>query len=370
MSIIEMNSEQKLIRGEIRKFAAAELDPVVSDIEKNCRIPPEILAKISQMGLFGLTVPEQYGGSGLDTMTLCVALEELSRSSASLALMVAVNNCFVARSISEFASTQTKENYLKKISAGSIGCYVSYPETEITGYGFLVDSAGGGKFLSGRNDIALNGAVADFFIVPAKYGQSVVLCVLDKNESVVSAYPVRMMGMCGAGVTGLEVEHRDLKEEDLLMIAADGLRALRSLHDYARIGLSAIALGLNEAALDASVKYSKERKQFGRAICEFPMVRDMLSEIKVSIEKSRLLVYEAASRSDKNEDFSMLARVACLTSCEGAVLSGLKAIQIHGGYGYTRDYPVERYFRDAKTLQLLCGGPVDLRSMIAEEILS
>ncbi|MDH4211964.1 MAG: acyl-CoA dehydrogenase family protein [candidate division WOR-3 bacterium] len=370
MSIIKMNSEQKLIRGEIRKFATAELDPIAADIEKDCRIPPEIVKKISQMGLFGFTVPEQYGGSGLNVTTLCVALEELSKSCASLALMVAVNNCFVVRSISEFGSPQIKDKYLKRISNGSIGGYVPHTETEIAGQEFKIESDGGETFLSGRSDIALNSAAADFFVIPALHGQGVALYIVDKSESFMNSYSIRTMGMCGAGVTGVESKRAKLKEEDRLVEEAKGREAVQFLDDHARISFSSIALGLNEAALDASIKYSKERKQFGRAICEFPMVRDMLSEIKVSVERSRLLVYEAASRTDENEDYSQIARMACLTSCEGAVFSALKAIQIHGGYGYTRDYPVERHFRDAKTLQVLGGRPVDLKSKIAEEILS
>jgi butyryl-CoA dehydrogenase len=141
------------------------------------------------------------------------------------------------------------------------------------------------------------------------------------------------------------------------------------MHDYAQIAFSAIALGLAETALQASITYSKERKQFGRPICAFPMIREMLADMKVRLEKSRLLVYEAANRFDSGEDFGTAARIAFLTSSEDAVVSGLKAIQIHGGYGYTRDYPVERFFRDAKTLQVLGGVSADIKSEIAEEIL-
>jgi butyryl-CoA dehydrogenase len=369
MSNIKLSNEQKLIRGEIKKFTAAELDPIAADIEKDCCVPKDIVNKISQMGLFGLTAPEQYGGSGFNMMTLCVALEELSKSCASLALMVAVNNCFVIRSISTLGSAQAKSDYLKRLSGRSIGGYIPLSDTEGGGPGLSVNCDDDEKSISGKSDIAFNSTVAEFFVVPASSGQDISLCLADKSERHMNSYSVGMMGMRGAGITGLEVKRAPFSEKSCLTADVRGAEVVESLLDYARVGFSAIALGLNEAALEASVKYSKERRQFGRAICEFPMVRDMLAEIKVSVEKSRGLVYEAASAVDMNEDYPMIARVAYLTSCEDAVISALKAIQIHGGYGYTRDYPVERYFRDAKTLQLLCGGPVDLKGKIAEEIL-
>ena len=370
MSIIKMNSEQKLIKGEIKKFTTAELDPIASDIEKDCRIPSEIITKLSQMGLFGFMVPEEYGGSGLNMTTLCVALEELSRSSASLALMVAVNNSFVVRSISEFGSPQVKKKYLKQIAGGSIGGYIPYTETEIAGQKLAIAVEGGERFMSGKSDIVLNGTAADFFVVPAVHGQGLAMYIVDKSEASLNSYSVRTMGMCGAGITGIEFKQEKMIEANRLVEETKGNEAVQCLVDHGRVSLASIALGLSEAALDASIKYSKERRQFGRAICEFPMVKDMLAEMRLNLERSRLLVYEAASRADNGEDYSMIARMACLTGCEGTVISTLKSIQIHGGYGYTRDYPVERYFRDAKTLQVLAGSPIDLKGQIAEEILS
>lgn len=369
MSIIKMNSEQKLIKGEIKKFTATELEPIASDIEKNCRIPSEIINKISQMGLFGFMVSEEYGGSGLNMTTLCVALEELSRSSGSLALMLAVNNSLVVQPIAEFGSAQIKEKYLKKIASSAIGGFLPYAETEVAGQGISIEVEGDQTFLCGKSDIVLNSSVAEFFIVPAVLTQGIGIYVIDRSESSMDPYSVRTMGMRGAGIAGVEFKRERIKEGNLVVGEAEGYEAVQHLIDHGRISFASIALGLTEAALDASIKYSKERRQFGRAICEFPMVRDMIADMKLSIERSRLLTYDAASRVDAGEDYSMAARIACLTSCEEAVSSTLKAIQIHGGYGYTRDYPVERHFRDAKTLQALAGGSIDLKGKIAEEIL-
>ncbi|UCD06406.1 MAG: acyl-CoA dehydrogenase family protein, partial [candidate division WOR-3 bacterium] len=229
MSIIKMNSEQKLIGGEIRKFTTAELDPIATDIEKNCLVPPEIIKKLSQMGLFGFAVPEEYGGPGLNMTTLCVALEELSKSSASLALMVAVNNSLVAGSIAEFGSPQIKEKYLRLISNGSIGGFVQFVQIEIAGHKFIVKDENGATFMSGKSDIVYNSIPAEFFVIPVAHGKGMTFCIVDKSDSSLKTYPVRTMGMCAAGITGLASEHTKLVKEDITAEEMEGMNALHSL---------------------------------------------------------------------------------------------------------------------------------------------
>lgn len=369
MSLIKMNSAQKLIRGEVKKFTAAELEPIASDIEKECRVPQDVFRKISEMGLFSLTVPEEFGGSGLDVTSLCVGLEELSKSCASLAMMVAVNNCMVVYPLTRYGSVALKNEYLKKITDGSVGGYAPFSDIEVTGSECIWESDGDKGYISNRYDIVLNGAAADFFIIPVKSDHGLSIYLVEKGTPGVNSAPVATMGLHAAGIASLELKHKELTAEKRLVAHDSGDQAIQSIVDYAHIGLSAVALGLTHAALEASKKYAIERKQFGRPIAEFPMVQEMLAEMKIVLEKSRLLVYEAADRFAGNEDFRMTARIAFLTSCEGAVQTALKAIQVHGGYGYTRDYPVERYFRDAKSLQLLGETPGDMKAKLAKEIL-
>ncbi|UCF70266.1 MAG: acyl-CoA dehydrogenase family protein [candidate division WOR-3 bacterium] len=364
MSIVKMNSEQKLIRNEVKKFASVELDPISSDIEREGRVPEAILGKTAQMGLFGLTVPEKYGGSGLDGVSLCVALEELGRSCSSLALVVAVNNCLIAQPILKFGSASMQEDYLRRLGKGMIGGYVPFSEIETQGKGFTLDERGDGRQISGKCDVVLNGALAGFIVVPVKENDVRSLYLVDKGQAGMVVHPTAMMGLRASGAVGMGCQGTPVIRDNRL-----NPEAVEYSLEFARIGYSAVALGLIRASLDCALKYSKERKQFGRAICEFPMVREMLADIKLCEERSRLAVYDAASRFDEDEDFKMAARVACLTSCDGAVASTLKAIQVHGGYGYIQDYPVERYFRDAKSLQLLGEVPVNIKSRIAQEIL-
>jgi butyryl-CoA dehydrogenase len=370
MSLLKMSNEQKLIKSEVKKFAATELEPIAPDIEKNCRIPSSVLQKVAQMGLFALTIPEKYGGSGLDMTSLCVALEELSKSCASLGIMVAANNCLVANLLANYVAAGIKEEYLRKLASGGMGGYAPYSDLEIVGKEQALESEREGQFLRARFDIVLNGTAADFYVIPVKSDRGTSLYLFNKGSTGIETLSTVTMGMRSAGIVGLEFKHVALDANKCLVTDENGLHAVQSVLDNARIGFAAIALGLSEAALEASIKYAKERVQFGRTISEFPMVQEMLAEMKQRVDQSRFLVFEAANRSDSKEDYVMNARLACLTSCEGAVFNGLKAIQIHGGYGYIKDYPVERYFRDAKSVQLLGETPADLRISIAKELLT
>ena len=369
MSLISINSAQKLIKSEVSRFVSTEVEAVVSDIEKDCSVPSTVLQKIVQMGLFGFIIPEEYGGSGLDVTSLCIALEELAKSCASMALNVAVNNCLVNYPLIRYGSTEIKEKYLRRIADGSIGAYAPHSDIEVSDRQQVLESDRDPKSVSTRYDIVLNSVLADFFIIPVKSDQGIALYTIDKGVSGMNVYPVSTMGLRSAGITGLEFKQVELKADMCLVAAEGGHQAIGSVLDYAHIGFAAVALGLMEVCLESSAKYAKERKQFGRPIAEFPMVQDMLAEMKIEIEKSRLLVYEAANRFDNDEEYRSIARIACLSSCEGAVRTSLKAIQVHGGYGYIRDYPVERYFRDAKSLQLLGESPAEMRLRIAKEIL-
>lgn len=362
MSLIRLSNEQNLIRAEVRKFVTAELDPVAADIERDRAVPVQILEGIARMGLFGLIVPEQYGGAGLDITSLCVALEEIAKSCASLALMVAVNNCLVAQAILQDDLGRAHQETLKQLAGGAVGGYAPFTDVDTAVQSCALESAGDRQYLTGKCDVVLAGSLAELFVVPVKTGESVAFHLVFRHEASMNTYPAQTMGLRSAGICGVAFKRAPLAGDSCLPGGVDGCGT-------ARIAYSAIALGIGEASLEAAAKYSRQRKQFGRAICEFPMVREMLAGIKNLVAETRLLVYDAASRADAGEDHGTAGRVACLRSCEGAVRAALDAIQIHGGYGYTTDYPVERHFRDAKSLQLLGEVPADLKHEIAEEIL-
>ena len=369
MALIDFNSEQKLIRGEVRKFSQTELEPVASDIDKNGVFPVEIIKKLSDLGLSSLIIPEKFNGAALDTTSLCIVLEELAKQCASISTILAVNNCLVAFPIMNYASEQIKEYYLKKLAQGEIGAYgvdlgIDVPDTKIS-----VTETDGACLVSGKYDFVLNGETAHFFILPVSFtnGKALYLC---EETAGIQKIKHHILGMRAAGIIGFEYKDLRLKGDKCLLSIDKATQALKKMQDYSNIGFSAISLGIAEAALDASVKYSKERKQFGRAICEFPMVQEMLVDMKTRIEAARFLVYDAAKKCDKAQDYTLSANIARLISSEAAVFSGITAIQVHGGYGYIKDYPVERFLRDAKTIQVLQEPPYELKSKIAKELLS
>lgn len=367
MSLINLNNEQKLILNEIRKFSQTELEPLAEDIDRKDVFPADIIKKLNDLGLSGIIIPEQYGGAALDTTSLCIVLEELARASAAVSTILFVNNCLVAYPLIHCAPQEKKEQYLAQLCNGTIAGYCVEAGIDAQNKSLQVSGSETEHILSGKHDFVLNGEVAQFVILPITLSGDTDLHVIDVTSHV---KPVKqdIMGLRGAGVAGFELTDVVLNATTrLTSIAADTTTS--SFHDYARIGFAAVSLGCAEATRDASIKYSKERKQFGRAICEFPMVQEMIVDMNTNIEAARFLVYDAAARADKGDAFSSAAGSARLMSANTAVLCGIKAVQVYGGYGYTKDYPVERYLRDAKTLQLITDTPQDLKIAIAKELL-
>jgi butyryl-CoA dehydrogenase len=369
MALIAFNSEQKLIQGEVRKFSRTELEPIAGDIDKNGVFPVEIIKKLSDLGLSSLIVPEKFNGADIDTTSLCIVLEELSKVCASISNILAVNNCLVAFPIMNYAPEQMKEHYLKKLAQGEIGAYSVDLGIDASDANINVTETDGDCLVSGRHDFVLNGETANFFILPVclTNGKALYLC---EDTASIQQIKHQILGMRAAGIVGFEYKDLRLMGDKCLLSADKAVHLLKKIQDYSNIGFSAISLGIAQAAFDASVKYSKERRQFGRAICEFPMVQEMLVDMKTRIEAARFLVYDAAAKFDKGQDYSLSANIARLISSEAAVFSGITAIQVHGGYGYIKDYPVERFLRDAKTVQVLQEPPQDLKSKIAKELLS
>lgn len=369
MSIMNMSREQNLIRTEVRKFVSAELEPIAAEIEKKRVVPGSIIEAVGQMGLFGLTVPEAHGGAGLDMVSLCVALEELARSCGSLALMVGVNNCFVTQAILDSGQAGAHQESLKRLAAGEVGGYVPFTDVDTGGPGYRLEADGDVDYLVGMCPVVLGGMFAGLIVVPVATSEGMALHLVTPEPATAVTFPVNSMGLCSAGTCGVEFRRAPLASAHCLATGREGNRIFSAMLGRGRVAYAAIALGVAQASLDAAVRYSKQRRQFGRAICEFPMVREMLADGAAGLAASRLLVFDAAQRIEEG-DHGAISRVACLESCGRAVATALNAIQIHGGYGYTTDYPVERYFRDAKALQLLGEAPGDLKHGIAEEILT
>ena len=369
MNLINFNNEQKLIRTEIRNFAAAELAPKADEIEKKGVFPTDIIKKLSDLGVLSLTVPEKYGGAGLDATSLCTTAEELSKVCASVGTILVVNNCMVAFPIMKYAEESQKRYYLDKISRGEIGAYICDPEIDLSEKKIEIKTSDDNCLISGNRDFVLNGEAANFYVTPVLLSNGKAFYLLEKGLAGITIRKTEVLGVRSAGIVSLNFKETELEDEFCFVVEDNGEKALIEIRDYSNIGFSAVLIGIAQAALSDSIKYSKEREQFRRSICNFPMIQEMIAEMKVKIEAGRFLVYEAAAKYDNGLDYSLASRIARFYCGEIAVFSGIKAVQIFGGYGYTKDYPVERYLRDAKTLQLLEVVPYELKLHIAEELL-
>lgn len=370
MALINFNNEQKLIQKEVKKFTTAEIESLSSEMDKECVFPAQIIKKLSELGFSSVIIPEKYGGSGLDITSLCIAVEEVSKVSASIGTILVVNNCLFAFPIIKYGQESQKDFYLNKLASGAIGAYASNLEIDLPDRDIQIHKVNGNHAISGKRDFVLNGESASFILLTVVLPNGKSLYILPKDIKGISMTRPNILGMKSAGIVSLDFKDVVITKDSCLISEDKGENALQEIRDYSNIGFSAISLGIAEAALEASIKYSKERKQFGRAICKFPMVQEMLVGMKIKIETARLLIYDAAALFDKGENYSLASKIARLCSSDAAVFSGIKTIQVHGGYGYTKDYPVERYLRDAKVLQVLERTPHDLKSKIAKELLT
>ncbi len=359
MGLIIFNDEQTLIQNEVKKFVKDKLSPIADEIDKKEKFPEEIITTLTELGLMTIMVPEDYKGAGLDCTSLCIAAEELSKECASIGLVMVVNNCLVGYALSRYGTQFQKTQYLNSLSDGVIGGYGFCPEINNPERLLKSEKKGGNFVLSRGNGFILNGAVAEFILFSNFQEKKFLLFPKQAGLKLKNQY---ILGMRSAGIVRFEFNQIEVPETSSFSFD-------NKVFDLAYIGFSAVGLGIARAALDSAIKYAKERKQFGRPICEFPMVQELITKMKIAVETSRLLVYESAKCFDNNEDSSLIANITRVYVTETAVLCGLNAIQVYGGYGYTKDYPVERYLRDAKTLQVLLGQPYLAKSLIAKEIL-
>ncbi|MFA5032419.1 MAG: acyl-CoA dehydrogenase family protein [bacterium] len=378
------NSEQKLVQDMVRKFAINELAPIALDLDKKAEFPGKTIQKLTELGLAGIIIPDKYNGSALDMVSYCIIIEELSKVCASLGFSLIVNNSFVAFPIIKYGTEAQKNKWLPKIASGEcIGSFALYEETYSNIYKENTDisekittiakSTGNGKYLiSGEKVFVVNGETAGVFIVFACIDNKLTAFILPKegNEENVSFEKEVMMGMRSAGIGSIKLNNVEVSEENILGEPGKGLEIFERIIESANIAISAQAVGIMNASLEDSIKYSKERKQFGHPISDFQLIQDAIAEIKIRLDSSRILVFETARMYDEGQSFSTTASITKLVSTESAVWSSIKTVQVHAGYGYTKEYPIERYFRDAKVTQVFGETPLTQKIKLAKSLLS
>ncbi|OPX17580.1 acyl-CoA dehydrogenase [candidate division WOR-3 bacterium 4484_100] len=376
----DLTNDQKMLQDQVRKFAQTELAPVAPELDKSGEFPWENLKKMAKLGLLGIIVPEEYGGSGFDFVSLAIAIEEISRVCATTGVIVAVNNSLTTYPILQFGTEEQKKKYLPPLCSGekigAIGITEPNAGSDVAAMESTARLEGDYYILNGTKRFITNGGEAGIFVVFAYTNKEL------KHKGI-SAFIVEkgtpgftlgkhedLMGIRATANCELIFEDCKIPKENLLGEEGQGFKICMNTLDVSRIDIGAQAVGIAQGALDEAVKYSKERKAFGQPICNFEMIQSMLAEMATQIHAARLMVYYAGYCKDKGmKRFSKEAAMAKYYASSITVDVTRKALQIHGGYGYTKDYAIERLYRDAKILELYEGTSEIQKIVIARELI-
>lgn len=375
----EFTDTQMMIRETARKFAQEELAPSADERDEKEQFPTEAVKKMGELGFLGMMVSEQYGGAGLDTVSYVLAVEEVSKVDASAGVIMSVNNSLVCWGLESFGSEEQKQKYLRDLASGvKLGAFaLSEPEagSDATNQRTTARKDGDHYILNGTKNFITNGSSADVVLVMAatdksKGAKGVSTFIVEKGIAGFSvAKKEKKLGIRSSDTVSLAFTDCRIPKENRIGEEGFGIKfALRTL-DGGRIGIAAQALGIAQGSLDAALNYSKERKAFGHPIADFQALQFKLADMATSIEAARLLTLRAALLKDEGKPFGPSAAMAKLYASKVAVASALEAIQIHGGYGYIREYKVERFLRDAKITEIYEGTSEIQRIVIARSIL-
>ena len=375
----ELSEQQKLLRQTIADFACAEIAPGASQRDELARFPHELVPKMADLGLFGVMVPEEYGGAGLDALSFAIMIEEIARVDAAVALMLASHNSLCAGHILSFGDEQQKRDYLPSLARGEkLGAWALTEPQAGSGAQYLKTHArriGAEWVLNGDKLYITQGSVAGIYVIMASTeaelgGEGISAFILERERPGLQVVRVEnKLGVRASDTAQIRLEEIRVPEQNLLGDLNHGYRDALTILDGGRIGIGALALGIAGAALEASVKYAKERRQFGRPIAEFEAIQWKLADMATEIDGARLLVYRAAELKEKGLAYKRVASEAKLFASEVAARATNQALQIHGGAGYMKDCPVERYFRDAKLCEIGEGTSEIQRIIIAKELL-
>ncbi len=374
-----LTEDQQIFQRMVRDFATNELEPVAAQIDEEERFPSENLNKMAELGLFGVTIPEEYGGSGGDSIHLAIAAEEVSRACGSTSTIYLASLSLACYPIYQFGTEEQRRRFVVPLAKGEkLACF-ALTEPSAGSDAAAVQTAaiprGNGYVIDGTKTFITNGAEADIAVVFATVDKSLrhrgmVALVVEKGAPGFSVgKKERKLGIRGSSTTELVFEGCQVPVENRLGNEGDGFKVAMGAIDSSRITVAAQAVGIARAGLEASLNYTKERQQFGQTIASFQGVQWMLADMATAIDAARLLTYRAAYLKNQGLPFIKEAAMAKLFAAEAAMNTTTKAIQLHGGYGYIKDYPVERYFRDAKITEIYEGTSEMQRLTIARQLL-
>jgi hypothetical protein len=375
----QLTEDQAAIREAARDFAMAEIDPGAASRDASGEFPAGILKRLGEMGFLGMCVPEAYGGGGADFLSYILALEQIAYTDASVAVTMSVNNSVACAPILSFGTEEQKRKYLRPLASGEVlgGFMLTEPDagSDAAALKTRAVRTEGGWRLSGSKAWITNGGVGKYFVTmartdPERGKKGISAFILDADQpGVVMGPPEAKMGLRSSKTVMVALEEAFVPEDALLGRPGDGLKVAFGGLDGGRIGIAAQALGIAQRAMDESVAYAKARRSFGKPIGEHQMIQTYLAEMEARLQASRLLVYRAAALREAGKTCTVEAATAKLFTTESAVWLCDRAVQIHGGYGYSREYLVERLYRDVRVTTIYEGTSEIQRMVIARELL-
>ena len=376
----ELSEEQQQIKYSVREFAESEIRPFVMEWDETQHFPDELRPKLAELGLLGVTFPEKYGGAGLGYVEYAGVIEEIGRVCGSVGLSVAAHNSLCSNHIYTFGSEEQKQKYLVPLargeSWGAWGLTESQAGSDASGTRTTAIKSEGGWTVNGSKNfithaLACNTLVAVAVTDKTKGNKGITAFIFDKTmDGFRGDKKENKLGMRASETASVVFEDCYVPEENLLGTQGEGFLQCMQVLDGGRISIAALSVGIAQGAYEAAVKYAKERQQFGKAIAEFQAIQFKLADMATQIECSRLLTLQAAAMKDAGKSVTQKSAMAKLFASETAVRVSEESVQIHGGYGYTKDYPAEKYWRDSKLCTIGEGTSEIQRLVIARQLLA
>jgi alkylation response protein AidB-like acyl-CoA dehydrogenase len=375
----DLNEEHQMIQQTAREFAQTEIAPTVIDRDKNAIFPADIVKKMGELGFMGMMVSPEYDGAGMDTVSYVLSMIEISKVDASVGVIMSVNNSLVCAGLEKHGSEFIKENYLKPLARGEkLGAFaLSEPEagSDATQQRTIAEKDGNYWVLNGIKNWITNGQSADYYIVfaqtePEKKHKGITAFIVEKGSpGFEHGIKEDKLGIRSSDTCSLTFTNVRVPESNVIWEVGKGFNFAMDTLNGGRYGIASQAVGIAEASLETALKYSKERKAFGAEICNLQAIQFMLADMAVKLEAAKLLTLQAAGLRDAGKPYIKEASMAKLYASKVAVENALDAIQIHGGYGYVREYHVERFLRDSKITEIYEGTSEIQRLIIARELI-
>ena len=377
--LFKLTDEQLMIQAMVREFARKELAPTAAERDRTKEFPAVNLKKMAELGLLGMAIPPEYGGEGADTISYVLALSEIAYSCASTAVVMSVHNSIVCESIDRFGSDAQKKKYLRSLAQGKIigafGLTEPHAGSDPSAQATTATRDGDFYILNGSKRFTTTGRNSGLVIVTAKTDESlrhkgISAFILEKGlPGFAVGEDEDKMGLRASDTNDLLFDDCRVPMENLLGNEGDGFKLAMTALDSGRIGIAAQSVGVAQAAFDAAVKYAKFREQFGRKISKFQGLRWRIADMATEIEAAKQLMLSAAAMKDRGENYTKQASMAKLFASEMVNRVTAQALQMHGGYGFTKDYPVERFYRDARVFTIYEGTSEIQRVVISNQIL-